>query len=268
MTAMPPAVACVHVIIPAAGIGRRMGPDQKGPKSLIEIAGRAILLHTLATLENRGLRRLSLIVGFQHEHFMQLLGAAFGNLAIEYIVCEDYASTEHGWSLYQAKQAWRRDRQPVLFMDADNVITPELLDDLLRAPGEDLVMVDPRIATPEQDEELVLGKNHRITGFVRGRTRDYPDYVGGFVGMNRFSPAYMERLFGHMDNLFSRRGRQFKYERVFDDLLRRQGIGPDYLEIGERPWINVNCMDNLRTAEAILRDCNIQKNSALDNLMI
>ena len=256
-TARPAAAAKLHVIIPAAGMGRRMGPEQQGPKSLIEIAGQAILLHTLTALESRGVRRLSLIVGFEREHFMQRLGTAFGNLAIEYIVSEDYASTEHGWSFYQAKASWLRDRQPVLFMDADNVIAPALLDDLLRAPGRDLVMVDPRIGTQEQDEELVLGESLRITGFVRGRTQDYPNYVGGFVGMNRFSPAYMERLFAHMDDLFSRRGRQFKYERVFDDLLRQHGIGPDYLDIGERAWINVNCQDNLRIAESILRDTGI-----------
>ncbi len=250
---MPPAADGIQVIIPAAGMGRRMGPEQQGPKSLIEVAGRAILLHTLSALEDRGLRHLSLIVGYQRQRFKQLLGDAFGNLAITYIVSEDYASTEHGWSLYQAKENWQRKRRPVVFMDADNVITPALLDDLLRAPGEDLVMIDPRIETQARDEELVLGENHRITGFVRGRTRDYPDCVGGFVGMNRFSPAYMERLFAHMEDLFSRRGRRFKYERVFDDLLHRHGIGPDYLDIGGRPWINVNCMDDLHTAAAILR---------------
>ena len=137
-------------------------------------------------------------------------------------------------------------------MDADNVFVPALLDHLLRAAGDDLVMVDPNLIAHDRDEELVLGKNRRITGFVRGRTQDYTDYVGGFVGMNRFSPAYMQRLFAHMDDLFANRGRQFKYERVFDDLLQRQGIGPDYLDIGEHAWINVNSPDNLRIAEEIV----------------
>ena len=248
-----PASAELHVIIPAAGMGRRMGPEQHGPKSLIEIAGRTILEHTLAALEARGVTRLSLIVGYQRERFMQLLGPAYGRLGIEYIISEEYATTEHGWSLYQAKHSWQRGgRQTVLFMDADNVFAPALLDRLLQAPDDDLVMVDPYLAAATQDEELVLGSGGRVTGFVRGRTADYPDFAGGFVGMNRFSPRYMDRLFRHMDELFAERGRMFKYERVFDDLLQRHGIAPGYLEIGGHRWVNVNQQDNLRLATAIL----------------
>jgi choline kinase len=243
----------LHAIIPAAGLASRLGRHAGGaPKALLPVAGRPILCHALDALIAGGVSRLTLVLGFQSQRLRDTLGERIGTLAIDYAYNADYASTEHGFSLYCARSAWERSGLPVLFMDADNVFEPALLARLLAAPQPDRVLVDPGMDSTVHDEELVLGQAGRVTGFVRGRARDFADCVGGFVGMNRFSPAYMRRLFAFMETLFAREGRGFKYERVFHRMLIEQDIAPAYLDTGTLGWVNVNHPHDVARAEALL----------------
>jgi choline kinase len=219
---------------------------------LLPVAGRPILLRAVDALEAAGISRLTVVVGYQAWRIRDALGERVGTVAIDYAHNDDFASTEHGFSLYCARHAWARSRLPVLFMDADNVFVPALLARLLAAPQPDCVLVDPGLDSSGQDEELVLGNAGRVSGFVRGRARDFPHCVGAFVGMNRFGAAYMDRLFAFMQELFEREGRGFKYERVFHRMLAEQGAAPAYLDSGDLGWVNVNHPRDVARAESLL----------------
>lgn len=243
----------LHAIIPAAGLGRRLGARGRGtPKSLLEVAGRPILERAVSALSSRGVTRLTVVVGFEPERIRAFLAGFESRLDIRYACNRDFATTEHGFSLYCARQSWSTSRLPVVMMDADNVFDPSLLDRLLSAGEPDCVLVDPDLSTAHQDEELVLGRAGRVTGFVRGRAADFDDCVGGFVGMNRFSPGYMDRLFHYMETLFRDEGRSFKYERVFHRLLQDTGVGPAYRDTAGLAWVNVNRPRDLERAEAMV----------------
>jgi len=246
----------LHAIIPAAGVGSRLGRGARGePKSLLPVAGRPILCHAIDALGAAGITRLTLVVGYRWQRFRDLLGGRVGALAIDYARNADYASTEHGFSLYCARASWERHRLPALLLDADDVFDPALLARLLAAPQPDCVLVDPAVDRAARDEELVLGRAGRVTGFVRGRGRDFADCAGELVGMSRFSPAYMRRLFAFMETLFAREGRGFKYERVFHRMIEAQGEAPAYLDTGGLGWVNVNHPQDLARAEALLARC-------------
>jgi choline kinase len=248
----------MHAIIPAAGMGRRLGTSaQGGPKSLMKINDRPLLLHTARLLAARKVQRLTVIVGYRAERFAQVLGTAVDGMSVDYVLNRQYDTTEHGYSMYCAREAWREHEMPVLFMDADNAFAAALLDRLLDAPYDDCVLVDPALSSAAHDEELVLGAKGLITGFVRGRSAAFEDCVGGFVGMNRFSTHYMRELFNFMDTLFSGQfaadNHGLKYERVFDRLARERGIAPHYLQTATLDWVNVNRPQDLPRAAAVLR---------------
>ncbi len=229
-----------------------MGGADEEPKSLRKVAGRPILFHALEALEARGMHRLTLIVGYERQRLMEAVGPARGGLRIEYVVNEDYDTTEHGWSLYMARDAWRQGHAPVLFMDADNVFDPDLLDRLLAAPEGNVVLVDPTFDTSRQEDELVLGSDGHVTGFVRGHAHAFNDCVGAFVGINRFTPEFMQTLFDFMDDFFAVHGRRYKYERVFHRLLDGTGAMMRYLDTAGLDWVNVNHHAELNRAERIL----------------
>lgn len=244
--------ASYQVIIPAAGSSRRLARlTENQPKALLEIRGRSIIEHSLDILDQRGFRRVTFVVGYMRELFMRTLGDRHGGLLIEYEVSPDYATTEHGWSLYLSKQSWLRECSPVVFMDADNLYDPAMLDRVLGAPFENVVLVDDNFETGAREEELVLGKDGVISGLQRGLARDFVDYAGGFVGINRFSASCMQSLYAYMDSFFEARGRQQKYERVFDNFIKDTGATLNYLGTGGLAWININHEEEYELAQSI-----------------
>ena len=248
----------MHAIIPAAGMGRRLGTSADGkPKSLMEIDGRPLLLHTAQLLAARNVQRLTLIVGYQHERFKEILGTRLDGMSIDYALNSHYHSTEHGYSVYCARESWREHKMPVLFMDADNVFAAALLDRLIDAPSADCVLVDPALNSEAHDEELVIGTGGFVSSFVRGRCAALQNCVGGFVGMNRFSAHYMHELFDFMDTLFAASSTSdnlgLKYERVFDRLARERGVTAQYLDTAGLDWVNVNRPEDIARAAAVVR---------------
>ena len=243
-----------HVIILAAGRSLRLERlTRDRPKSLLLVEGQPILGHALSFLSRRGFTRLTLVVGYLREQFMETFGDNYQGIAIDYVTNEHFADSEHGYSLFCAKSSWNNGRQPVLFMDADNLFDPAMLDGVMECGFEDVMLVDETLETSDRDEEMVRGQNGIVSGLYRGRTEDHPDCIGGFVGINRFSAEFMGDLFDYMTPFFAERGLMFKYERVFDAFIKDRGWRVNYLETTGLPWINVNHESDYEIAKKIAR---------------
>lgn len=223
------------------------------PKSLLLVENKPILEHTFSALAQRGFVRLTLVVGYLREQFTQYFGTNFEGIGIEYVINEHYANTERGYSLYCARESWSDGRRPVVFMDADNLFDPAMLDGVMECGFEDVMLVDETLETPERDEELVLGRDGIVSGLYRGKVSDHPDCVGGFVGINRFSAESMGKLFDHMSQILAERGIIDTYERVFDAFIKDRGWRVNYLKTNGLPWINVNHESDYEIAKNIAR---------------
>jgi choline kinase len=230
-----------HVLIPAAGCSRRLAHlTTDKPKSLLEIHGKCLVQHSLDVLERRNFSLVTFVVGYKRNLLMNTLGRRHGAMQIDYVVSQEFDRTEHGWSLYLTNCAWRRAPLPVIFMDADNLYEPALLDLVLDSPQNDVCLVDASLKNTEHEEELVLGKRHQVSGLKRGTWGKFPETIGGFVGINKFSVDFMTALYDFMDEFFATHDRQHKYERVFDAFIRETGIPLHYCLTNGLPWINVN----------------------------
>ena len=212
-----------------------------------------MLLRLLGQLATRGVERATVVLGHGGERIRSIVGERVGPLEIGYAWNHDYARTEHGWSLYCARASWRAAPGDVVLVDADNVLSPALIDRLLAQPAPDCVVVDPGAVREDRDEELVLGHAGTVTGFVRGRPGGHPACVGAFVGLNRFSATYVQALFDLLEALGDDERRGLKYERVLDRLIRTRGLAPAWLDCAGLPWVNVNHPDDLARAEAVGR---------------
>lgn len=242
-----------HVIMPAAGSSRRMSHmTEDRPKALLELEGKTIIEHSLDILDSRGFRRVTFVVGYMRDLFMQTLGSRHKGISIEYVVSHDYATTEHGWSLYLTKNSWQAARSPVVFMDADNIYDPLMLDKVMATARENVVLVDSLFKTGAREEELVLGRDGMITGLKRGLAQDHEDYVGGFVGINKFSSSFMGALYAYMDDFFEKNGPKFKYERVFDSMISATGAKLFYIDTGGLAWVNINHKEDYELAKKII----------------
>jgi L-glutamine-phosphate cytidylyltransferase len=241
------------VVIPAAGSSRRMGAlTANKPKSLLRVSGRSILELSLDVLANAGFRQAVIVLGYQGRAIADAIGTEHETLRIQYAVNEAFATTEHGYSLHCARDAWaRRAEAGIVMLDADSLYEPRLLQRVMNAPQDNVIAVDSSFAAVETEEELVCARNAQITSLLRARSTGLADYAGGFVGVNRFSAAYCAAMFDFMEDLFSKEGRSFKYERVFDLMVRKLGWCLSAVDCAGLNWLNVNYPDDLTVAEPI-----------------
>ena len=247
-----------HVLMPAAGSSRRLGRRTEAiPKSLLRVGPRAIIEHSLEALAARGVERLTLVAGYRKEALVDRLGARYGPIGIDYVNSPDYARTEHGWSLYLTRAAWEARGGPVLFMDADNLYDPAILDVVAAHGAPDVIAVDSAFDGGAREEEIVTGRGGRVSRLLRGRTDAHPDraggFVGGFVGVNRLSGGFMRALYEYMEGFFAAHGRSHKYERVIDRFLRDTGTVLRYVDCAPREWVNVNQESDLPKARRVAR---------------
>ena len=243
-----------HVLMPAAGSSRRLDRLTKAiPKSLLRVGPRAIVEYSLEALAARGVERLTLVVGYRKEALMDRLGARYGPIGIDYVDSPDHARTEHGWSLYLTRAAWEARGGSVLFMDADNLYDPAILDAVAASRAPDVIAVDSAFDGGAREEEIVTGRDGRVSRLRRGRTGEHPDCAGGFVGINRLSGEFMHALYGYMEGFFAAHGRSHKYERVIDRFLRDTGTTLHYADCAPREWVNVNHESDLAKARRIAR---------------
>ena len=243
-----------HVLMPAAGSGRRLGRLTKAvPKPLLRVGPRAIIEYSLEALAARGVERLTLVVGYRKEALADRLGARYGPIRIDYVDSPDHARTEHGWSLYLTRAAWEARGGPVLFMDADNLYDPAILHAVAADRAPDVIAVDSAFDGGAREEEIVTGRGGRVSRLRRGRTGGHPDCAGGFVGINRLSGDFMRALYGYMEVFFAAHGRCHKYERVIDRFLRDTGAALHYVDSAPREWVNVNHESDLAKARRVAR---------------
>ena len=243
-----------HVLMPAAGSGRRLDRLTKtAPKPLLRIGPRALIEYSLEALAARGVERLTLVVGYRKEALMDRLGARYGPIGIDYVDSPDHARTEHGWSLYLTRVAWEARGGPVLFMDADNLYDPAILDVVAAHGAPDVIAVDSAFDGGAREEEIVTGRGGRASRLLRGRTGAHPDCAGGFVGVNRLSGGFMRALYGYMQGFFAAHGRSHKYERVIDRFLCDTGTALHYVDCAPREWVNVNHESDLAKARRVAR---------------
>lgn len=252
-----------RIIILAAGRSLRLSRlTRERPKSLLKVEDKPILGHSLSILSRRGFTRLTLVVGYRRRQIESTFGHRYENIDITYVENPLYAESEHGWSLYCAQQDWVLHPGPVVFMDADNLYDPEMIDRMMDCAYEDVMLVDESLRPDDRDDELVLGKAGVVSGLKRGRAADYPDFVGGFVGINRFSTGFMDALFQFMNGFFAGKGKMYKYERVFDAFIRETGARVNYLQTHGLPWINVNHEADYELAKRIARKMHSPVNDA------
>ena len=98
----------------------------------------------------------------------------------------------------------------------------------------------------------MLGRDGIITGLKRGLAQDHGDYVGAFVGINKFSSAFMGALYAYMDDFFEKNGPKL-YERVFDSLINATDAKLNYIDTGGLAWVNINHEEDYKLAKEIVR---------------
>ncbi|MAE43270.1 hypothetical protein CMO93_05845 [Candidatus Woesearchaeota archaeon] len=238
-----------HAIILAAGNSERLRELTKDkPKSFLEINNKKIIDYHLDFLSQKGIEKVTIVVGYLKDLFIKAIGTSYKNIEIDYVISEEYANTGHGWSIFLTRDVWQKQKKPVILLHADIFYDLNMLDKVLNSKDENVIIVDNSYDILTGDEVIVTGKDGIMTGFKWGIKKE-DNAAGELIGVNKWSPKFMEQYYKFMDDFFRKNGKKHNYEPVLDRFIKEKHVNINYINSNGLPWININYKEDYLEAK-------------------
>jgi L-glutamine-phosphate cytidylyltransferase len=236
----------MDALIMAAGRGSRLGSHTDDrPKALIDLGGITPLELQVDVLASRGIERILIVTGYRREAVeAAAIGRAAGRLVVEPIWNPYWSVTNVVGSAWMARDRLRR---PFVYLHADTVFDPTILDDLLSAEAPVALPVDFRACEPEQMKaEVVDGRVvHLSKELAEGQT------AGEFIGIGVFNEASLEPIRDGLDGVLARGDLTAYFEAAINVAI---GAGLDVRAVptSGRPWTEIDFEADLELARRLL----------------
>jgi len=138
----------MQAVILAAGYGSRLERVSKGrPKCLVPVGGRSLIEHQIEALNDAGIGRVLVVVGYKAEEVRREIGDR-----VEYIENTRYDETNSLYSLWLARD-WIEG--PFVLMNCDLLFHPQILDRLLAQGGNGIAFDSSSTGGREQTKVAV-----------------------------------------------------------------------------------------------------------------
>lgn len=238
----------MDALIMAAGRGSRLGAHSDDrPKSLVDLGGISPLALQIELLASRGVERVMIVTGYRRA----LVEAAAreraaGRLEIEPIWNPYWPVTNVVGSAWLARD---RIRGPFVYLHADTVFAPSILDDLLAAPGPAALPVDFRACEPEQMKAEV------VAGRIAELSKELPPEVtaGEFIGIGVFQADAIDPIRRGLDIVLESGRLTAYFEAAINEAIA-DGLHVRAVPTAGRPWTEIDFEADLEHARRILPD--------------
>jgi len=195
---MPAGGSTVGAVILAAGASPELGElTEDRPKAMLDIKGKPLLGRQVEALNAAGVKDISVVVGWKKE-------------AVNLPNLRTYVAEESGGELASLMQAEPELNKRTLVLYGDILFDKGLVERLLQAEGDAVLVVDRANLDDRSNRDLVRTKNHVDTNgrFLNGQRldslafigQDIDDANGEWNGMMMLSEAGVQSL----KNLYER----------------------------------------------------------------
>ena len=178
----------MKAILLAAGVGSRIAENIGNiPKSLMDVGGKPLIVHTVELLQKNGMD-VVIITGFKH----RMIEEALGENQVKIYYNPFYAVTNSIGSLWYAREEF--DSDEVFIANADVFYTQELLDNVFAAHYDNFLLCDRSRA--EKGDYFFLTENGILKKYGKQLTRAErnAEYVGIAVLKNDWVKKFRNRL--------------------------------------------------------------------------
>jgi len=214
----------LHAIILSAGQGRRLMPHTRDlPKCLLPVQGdRPVLEVQLRALRDGGVREARVMVGFRAEKVEEFLATRpVPGIEVETLFNPFFDSTDN---LVTAWLARAEMKTPFLLMNGDTLFEPEVLQELLAAPGAPITLVvNGKPEYDADDMKVSIGADGRIRAISKALGEGSVD--GESIGLMRFDGEGAAAFRAGLDRAVrSQRGMRAFYLSVIDELAGKLAV--------------------------------------------
>lgn len=227
----------VHAIIPVAGVGSRLRPHTySAPKVLVQVAGKPILGHILDELQDLGIERLTLIVGYLGDMIRDYVDSSY-SFKTEYVHQEELRGLGH--AIYTTRESAKEDKRLLIIL-GDTIFKCDLRSVL---SSKDSLIGVKEVTDPKRFGIIEL-EGDRILGMQE--KPDVPKTNLGIVGIYYLNnPALLFKCLGELIES----GQTTKGEfQLTDALQRMMDLGEKFTPFFVDGWYDCGKPDTLLLA--------------------
>ena len=242
----------LNVIMLAAGMGQRLSGGDTGlpPKCLIQFDSMSLLQRHMEILGSRGLiSSVTIVVGYQSDTIKNEVAELKPDLDINFIQ-NDRFDRGSNLSLWHALDVLKRG-QPVLFMDADVLYAPAMLDMLVSETDQSIVPYDSGFE-PGDEPVKVCFRDGKVVDFgkIVGQSHDT---VGEWPGFMRLSPAAARFVANSLDQQVKAGEINAPCEDSFKSMiLATHADEIEFHDVVGIPWIEIDFPWDIKRAQQII----------------
>ena len=232
----------------AAGVGRRLygDDDTQPPKALLRFGGKSLLHRHIEVLRDNGVEELVLVVGYRREEILAEVNVLGAGGFVRTVYNPDFDGGPV-ISLWTARHVMA-EGGGVLFMDADVLYHPALIERLLASPSENCFLMDRGIELGEDPVRLCIRDGVPVD-FGKMIEGDF-DTVGEWPGFLSMSPRIAARVGAATQPYMDGGDTGAAYEEAMRDVLVSEPPGTfGFEDITGVPWIEIDFPSDLLRAE-------------------
>jgi len=232
-----------------AGRGSRLGEHcVEMPKCLITVNGEPILHRMLDQLDEKKVKRAVLVVGYLWEEIKKSVGEKWKGIDIEYVVNEDWESTNNIVSLYRAKH---HIKEGFYLIEGDIVVGDGGLD--LFSGNENQMAVSRFL--PFMDGTVVTIGNNGVEKIYLKTTAGRPANPGLlYKTVNIYTLThhdFQSIILDELARIIESGETNVYYEQAFANLVNSGEIRFKVVDFSEIKWAEVDNIDDLHFAEQL-----------------
>ncbi|MEX2183195.1 MAG: phosphocholine cytidylyltransferase family protein [Chloroflexota bacterium] len=236
----------MDALIMAAGRGSRLGAHTDDrPKSLIDLGGISPLELQIDVLASRGIERVLVVTGYRREDVVTAaIARAAGRLKVQPIWNPFWPVTNVIGSAWMAREHLTTS---FVYLHADTVFEPTILDDLLATPGDGVLPIDFRPCEPEQMKASV------VDGRVTHLSKELGDgeTAGEFIGIGLFREPALGPVRAGLDAVLAEGTLNAYFEGALNHAIDA-GLDLRTVATAGRAWTEIDFEADLELARSIL----------------
>jgi choline kinase len=217
----------------------------------MEFGGRSLLDRHLDILNQLGVRKLDLVIGYEADQIIDHVGTLFfrPDVAFQYNPRYEQGSV---LSLLAARETMESG-QPVIVMDADVLYHPGILQALLDSDAENCYLLDRDLEDGEEPVKIAVKDGVMVEFRKQLATGLSYDTIGESVGFFRFGPDCASRIAAECARFESEGLGDAPHEEALRNVLLKQPGDFSFEDVTGMPWIEIDFPEDVaRASDEIL----------------
>ena len=251
----------MQAIILAAGLGKRLGNlTQNNTKCMVEVHGKTLIERSLDNLSEAGVTRVVLVIGYEGQKVVNLLGDTYADMEIVYVENPIYDKTNNIYSLYLAKD-YLTDSDTIL-LESDLIYDADILTKLIACEEPNLAVV-AKYESWMDGTVVTLDDKNNILNFIPKSHFDYQQLNNYYKTVNIYklsknfsSSHYVPFLEAYCKAL----GHNEYYEQVLRVITLLENFDLKAFKIDTEKWYEIDDIQDYNNAETVFAPEEIKLN--------